>query len=212
MEQRLTKSQLTQIVAEVERLSQRQQEELDAAEVREILAELNLQPELLEEAMIQLRRREALTAQKRRHRWLISAVAIVLSLAIVSTIFWTQHRQQTLARILVEQDRITLRQDDGSQLSTVSRQAASELFYRVTLTEAPVGQKLSLSCNWHQPSGGIVHQNRYQTKQISTSIWNTYCRYTIGTTAPTGTWKVEMLLGDRLLSDATFEVISNEHL
>ncbi len=52
MEQRLTQSQLTQIVAEVERLSQRQQEELDTEEIREILQELNLQPELLEDAIV----------------------------------------------------------------------------------------------------------------------------------------------------------------
>ena len=209
MEQRLTQSQLTQIIAEVERLSQRQQEELDVAEVREILAELNLQPELLEDAMIQLQRREALLVQKRRNLWLISAVAIVLTLAIAGSLFWVQHRQQTLARIFAQQDRITLRQDNGSQINTVSRQASSELFYRVTLTEAPVGQKLSLSCNWHDPRGKIAHQNLYQTKKISTSIWNTYCRYTVGSTDPTGTWKVEMFLGDRLLSDATFEVISS---
>ncbi|NEP58240.1 MAG: DUF3859 domain-containing protein [Symploca sp. SIO2G7] len=206
MEQRLTQSQLTQIVAEVERLSQRQQEELNVAEVREILKELNLQPELLEDAMIQLRRREALTVQKRRNRWLISAVAIALTLAIAGSIFWVQHRQQTLAHILVQQDRITLEQDDGSQINTVSRQASSELFYRVTLAEAPIGQKLSLACNWNDPSGKIAHQNRYQTKEISTSIWNTYCRYTVGSTALKGTWKVEMFLGDRLLSDATFNV------
>jgi len=156
--------------------------------------------------MIQLQRREALLAQNQRNRWLISAVAIVLILAIAGSIFWVQHRQQTLARILAQQDRITLRQDDGNQINTVSRQASSELFYRVTLTEAPVGNKLSLSCNWHDPRGRIAHQNRYQTKKISTSIWNTYCRYTVGSTAPTGTWKVEMFLGDRLLSDATFNV------
>jgi len=206
MEKRLTQSQLTQIVAEVERLSQRQQEELDAQEIREILQELNLQPELLEDAMIQLQRREALSAQKRRNRLVISTVAVILTLAIAGTIFFRHQQQQTFARILVKQDRITLTQDNGSNISTVSRQASSELFYRVTLTEAPIGQKLSLSCNWKEPSGQIAHQNRYQTKKISTFIWNTYCRYTVDSTASTGTWKVEMFLGDRLLSDATFNV------
>ncbi|NEP11511.1 MAG: DUF3859 domain-containing protein [Symploca sp. SIO2C1] len=206
MEQRLTQSQLAQIVAEVERLSQRQQEELDTEEIREILQELNLQPELLEDAIVQLRRREALSAQKQRSRLVISTVAVILTLAIAITIFLKQQQQQTLARILVQQDRITLGQDDSSQVNTVSRQANSELFYRVTLTEAPIGKKLPLSCNWKEPSGDIVHQNRYQTKAITTFIWNTYCRYTIDSAAPTGTWKVEMYLGDRLLSDATFNV------
>ena len=206
MEQRLNQSQLTQIVAEVERLSQRQEEELNAEEIREILQELSLPPELLEDAMLQLRRREALSAQKRRNRWIISTVAVVLTLAITSTIFWRQYQQKTLAKILVQQDQITLGRDDGSQITTVSQQSSSELFYRVTLSEAPIGQKLSLSCNWSDPSGRIVHQNRYQTQEISTSVWSTYCRYTVAAGATQGTWKVEMFLGDGLLSDAKFNV------
>jgi hypothetical protein len=69
-----------------------------------------------------------------------------------------------------------------------------------------VGQRLSLSCNWIDPSGQIVHQNRYQTKEITTPIWNTFCRHNLGSEMPVGTWKVEAFLGDRRLSDATFEV------
>jgi len=57
MENRLTQTQLTQIVAEVERLSNLRQSELDSEEVKEILQELRLPPELLNEALIQLRRR-----------------------------------------------------------------------------------------------------------------------------------------------------------
>jgi len=111
-----------------------------------------------------------------------------------------------LTRVTAERDRITLVQDDGGNLSTVLRQTSGEVVYRVTLSDAPVGQKLSLSCNWMDPNGQIVHQNRYQTKEITTPVWNTICRHTIGSAAPVGMWKVQMLLGDRLLSDATFVV------
>ena len=121
------------------------------------------------------------------------------------TVF-TQSQQQLLTRVTAERDRITLVQDDGGDLSTVLRQTSGEVVYRVTLSDAPVGQKLSLSCNWMDPNGQIVHQNRYQTKEITTPVWNTVCRHTIGSAAPVGTWKVQMLLGDRLLSDATFVV------
>ncbi|MGK7877052.1 MAG: DUF3859 domain-containing protein [Xenococcaceae cyanobacterium] len=206
MEQRLTQAQLEQVVAEVQQLSQRQQAELDAEQVRDILRELNLPPEFLEEAMLQLRRREALAAQQRRNRWLLGSVVGSLALLVLGVTLFSQNQQQTLALVTAQRARLTRAQDDGGNLSTVSRQANGEVFYRVTLSNAPVGQKLSLSCNWIDPSRQIVHQNRYQTKEITTPVWNTFCRHTIGSAAPTGTWTVQAFLGDRLLSDTTFEV------
>ncbi len=206
MKQRLTQVQLEQVVAEVQRLSERQQAELDAEQVKGILQELNLSPELLEEAILQLHRREALVEQQRRRRWIIGSVIGLIALLLLGVTLFTQSQQQLLTRVTAERDRITLVQDDGGNLGTVLRQTSGEVVYRVTLSDAPVGQKLSLSCNWMDPNGQIVHQNRYQTKEITTPVWNTICRHTIGSAAPVGTWKVQMLLGDRLLSDATFVV------
>ncbi|AFY66240.1 hypothetical protein [Geitlerinema sp. PCC 7407] len=206
MKQRLTQVQLEQVVAEVQRLSERQQAELDAEQVKGILQELNLPPELLEEAILQLHRREALVEQQRRRRWIIGSVIGLIALLLLGVTVFTQSQQQLLTRVTAERDRITLVQDDGGDLSTVLRQTSGEVVYRVTLSDAPVGQKLSLSCNWMDPNGQIVHQNRYQTKEITTPVWNTICRHTIGSAAPVGTWKVQMLLGDRLLSDTTFVV------
>lgn len=206
MEQRLTQAQLEQIVAEVQRLSERQQDELDVGQVRDILGQLGLPPEFLEEAMVQLQRREALAAQKRRNYWITGGVIGAIVLILLGFTLFTQQQQQTLKRITAPLDRLTLAEDDGGNLSTVSRQTPVEVFYRVTLSAAPVNQKLSLSCNWIDPRGQIVHQNHYQTKTIARPIWQTHCRYTIGSSAPVGTWKVEAFLGDRLLSDATFDV------
>jgi hypothetical protein len=206
VQQRLTQEQLTQIVAEVEQLSVRQQNELDAAEVREILTELNLPPELLEDAIAQLQRREALAAQQRRNRWIIGGIAAAIAtLATTIAVVSWQH-QRALNRVTAQHDRITLTQDDGGNLSKIDRQANSEVFYRVMLKQAPVGEKLELACNWSDPNGQIVHQNRYQTKEINTPVWNTFCRHTIGAGASPGTWTVEMFLGDRQLSDITFDV------
>jgi len=206
MEQGLTDTQLAKVVAEVQRLSQRQQAELAPEQVREILQELNLPPELLEEAMIQLDRREALADQQKRDHWIIGGVIGVVALCVIGFIVFTQNQQQITARVTVIRDRVTLNQDNGGNLSTVPRQNSGEIFYRITLSDAPVGQQLSLSCNWIAPSGQIVHQNRYQTKEIAAPIWNTFCRYSLGSEMPVGTWKVEAFLGDRRLSDSTFEV------
>ena len=68
MENRLTQAQLTQIVSEVQRLSNVRESELNSAEVTQILQELGLPTELLDEALIQLQRREALDEPQRRTR------------------------------------------------------------------------------------------------------------------------------------------------
>lgn len=207
MEKRFSPEQLEQVVAEVERLSRRQQAELDTGQVKDILRELNLPPELLEEATLQVRRREALAARKRRSRWLIGlAVGSIAGLA-VSALFLTWNQKQTLERVMAIDDRLTGNRDTGDNLTSVSRPIGGEvLFYRVTLANAPEGQKLALSCNWSDPRGRIVHQNRYRTQKITTSIWNTFCRYPLGSAAPVGRWKVELFLGDRRLDEMTFDV------
>jgi len=206
METRLTQTQLQQVVAEVQQLSLQRESELDATQVREILQELNLPPELLEDAMIQLHRREALKVQQWRNRWIGGGIAVALVLITIGGTLFNQQQQQTLGNVMAQRDRITLAQDDGGNLNTVSSQANGEVFYRVTLSNAPVGEKLALSCKWSNPNGQIVRENRYQTKEINSPVWNTACRHNIGSAAPIGTWKVQAFVGDRLLSDATFDV------
>lgn len=204
MQKRLSQDQLVKIVGEVERLSQRQQEELEPEQVQQILRELNLPPELLDEAMLQLQRREALAVETHRKRWIIAGVLTVLAVSIAGVGLFMQQRQQAIARVSAQEDRITLLQDTGSPLFTVTRPA--DVYYRVLLKDAPQHERLALACNWISPSGQIAKQNRYQTQSIDRSLWPTHCHFPIGTAAAAGTWKVEMLLEDRPISDATFEV------
>jgi hypothetical protein len=203
MENRLTQTQLTQIVAEVERLSNLRQSELDSEEVKKILQELSLPPELLNEALIQLQRREALAQQQRRNRWIAGGLAAA---AIAITGFYIQQNRQAIDRVSIQQNRITSVQDDGGNLTVVSRQNNPEIFYRTTLKDAPIGKKLSLSCDWIDPSGQVVKQNHYQTRQIDKPIWNTHCRYQIGTAAATGNWQVKMFVESRAIGSASFQV------
>lgn len=204
MQKRLSQDQLVKIVGEVERLSQRQQEELEPEQVQQILRELNLPPELLDEAMLQLQRREALAVETRRKRWIIAGILTVLVVSIAGVGFFIQQHQQAIARVSAQQDRITRLQDTGGTLATVTRPA--DVYYRVTLKDAPQGQQLSLACDWIDPSGQIVKQNRYQTQQIDRSVWPTHCHFLINTAAAAGTWKVQMFVEGRPISDATFEV------
>ncbi|MEH2075687.1 MAG: DUF3859 domain-containing protein [Nostoc sp.] len=206
MTQRLTQEQLSQIVTEVEGLQVRREAELDQQQVREILQELNLPPELLDEALIQLNRRQALEVQQRRNRWIASGVVALLIILSASTIFFIRQQNSALSRVSAQQDRITLGQNTGGDLKIVSRQTNPEVFYRVTLKDAPLAKKLALSCNWIEPSGQIVKQNKYQTREINTSIWDTQCRYTINPAATVGNWQVQMFVEGRQISDETFEV------
>jgi hypothetical protein len=204
MEQRLTTQQLNQIVGEVERLANRQQDELDRSEVQKILQELNLPPELLDEAMVQVQRKEALAQQRKRNLGIAIASVAALIILVAGTSLFFQNQANSIAKIKVSQARITLAQDGGENLSSVNKGA--DLTYRVRLDDAPVGEKLNLTCNWLDPAGSIAHTNRYATKNITTPVWNTQCRYQLPASAASGGWKVQILVGDRSIQQAPFEV------
>ncbi|MDZ8026033.1 MAG: DUF3859 domain-containing protein [Nostoc sp. SerVER01] len=206
MTPRLTQEELAQIVTEVESLQTRREAELDQQQVKEILQEMNLPPELLDEALIQLSRRQVLSVQQRRNRWITSGVVALLAVVSASTIFVMQQHNSALARVSAQQDQIALAKSNSGNLETISRQANAEVFYRVILKDAPLGKKLALSCNWIDPNGQIVKQNSYQTREINTSVWNTQCRHTINSAAKVGKWQVQMFLEGRQISDETFQV------
>jgi len=206
MNNRLTQAQLSQIVGEVGRLSQRRDDELDPEQVKQILQELSLPPELLDEALVQIRRREALAVRQQRNRWIAGGVIASLVVAIAGTTVFIQQNQQAIARVSSAQSQIALTQDGSSTLKEVNRQASPLIYYRVTLKDAPIGKKLSLSCDWIDPSGQVVHQNRWETQTINKAVWSTHCRYQFSPAASPGNWKVQMSLGERTLSTTSFTV------
>jgi len=205
MNQPLNQEQLNQIIAEVQGLQLRQEAELNQQQVKEILQDLNLPPELLDEALIQVRRKQALQVQQSRHKLIGLGVAAAVIMSIGLTVFFHQQKSSLLANVSAQQDKITLK-SNNENLKNISRQANSELVYRVTLKDAPIGKKLNLSCNWIDPNGQVVKQNQYQTREIKTSVWDTFCRYSINPTTPVGNWQVQMLLEGRKISEATFVV------
>ncbi|BBD70187.1 hypothetical protein NIES4072_65530 [Nostoc commune NIES-4072] len=206
MNQRLTTEQLTQIVAEVGNLQTRKEAEIEPEQVKQILQELGLPPDLLDEALVQVQRRQVLKVQEKRNRTIAIGVIAAIAIVIMGTLFSIQQHNSTLERVSTQRNRITLTQDDGSDLRNISRQNSPEVFYRVTLKDAPIGQKLDLTCNWINPNGEIVKQNRYQTREIDKSIWDTQCRYIIGSASTPGKWKAQIFLQGRQLSETEFEV------
>ena len=205
MNQPLNQEQLNQIIAEVQTLQLRQESELNQQQIKEILQDLNLPPELLDEALIQILRKQALEVQQSRNKLIGFVVATSVIIGIGLTVFFHQQKSSLLANISAQQDKITLT-SNNENLKNISRQANSELVYRVTLKNAPIGKKLNLSCNWIDPNGQVVKQNQYQTREIKTSVWDTFCRYSINPTTAVGNWQVQMLLEGRKISEETFVV------
>lgn len=206
MNNRLSQEELAQIIAEVERLSQYRETELDQEQVKEILQELGLSPELLEDAVLQIRRKRALEEQQQRRRWIAIAIVAVVFAAIITTTLFIQKREQAYSRITTYQSRITLAQDNGENLSIIERQQTPQVYYRVTLSHAPIGEKLSLRCNWIDPTNKVAHQNRYSTRKLEQEVWTTYCYYQFNQGTTPGKWQVQMLLGNRILSSSSFRV------
>lgn len=207
MGDRLTDEQLAKVVAEATRLSGR--DDLDREQIEQVLVDLDLSPDVLDDALVQMKRREALVVQekrRRRWRWLGVSTTLVVGGAIALSVSNQHQYQQSLTQVEVVQERVTLSQDAGGQIQLVNRQNNPDVVYRVTLSDAPVDHKLSLSCQWTTPDGRVVRENRYQTRRITTPVWETHCHYQLGSASPDGMWTVEMFLGDRSISRSTFEV------
>ncbi|NEO56491.1 MAG: hypothetical protein F6K54_27475 [Okeania sp. SIO3B5] len=208
-EERLTQAQFTQLVAEVEQLSKQRDEEIDREQMQQILQELNLPTDLVDEAMMQWRRREALVAEKKRNKLITVGVFSGLAVVIAASFLWFQTQKQALNNVYTNsgQSQLTFETNSGRKsLTIIDSQKNPEVFYRVTLQDAPIGKKLSLRCNWINSNGEISHQNSYQTKQINKAVWPTSCKYKFHPASPVGNWQVEMYLGDRFLSRTEFTV------
>ena len=205
MQQRLTPEQVSQIVAEVERLSQRRQSEIEVEELQQILRELNLPDDLLDEAVMQVYRKQALDNQKKRNRWIIGGITAVVMGAVAATFVMQQQQQQALKGISYD-GRLGFRPNDSASLEEIERKNTPEVFYNVTLRDAPVGKQVKFGCNWLKPNREIAYKNSWKTKTIATDIWNTHCRYKFKENDATGKWIVQITLDDEAKTSNTFFV------
>lgn len=206
MKSQLTEKQWSEVVAEVTRLAQTREDEQTQREITaQVLQELQLPTDLLDDAMQQVRYREALAKQRRQRIWLSVAGVTLLLVLVVSVWMWSASRSASFARIQSDPGRVTRTVDQGATLATVTPDG-QEVFFRATLREVPLGETLNLSCDWLDATGKIFHQSRWETRVTDKAVWETQCRCQLGTAAPKGKWKVEMKLGDRILTATEFKV------
>ena len=115
-----------------------------------------------------------------------------------------ERKDQTEARVTASAGRLTL-EDAGKSLEVIDRRSQPEVWYRVTLT-TPIGRSLSLICEWIDPNYRVAHRNRYQTKVITRTPWETHARFRLKPDSAVGTWKVRLILQGRELHSLAFRV------
>lgn len=137
--------------------------------------------------------------------WLVALLALALAGAAFLWYHFTR-KDRARAAVTASSGRLTLDRDDGGDLQSVDRRARPELWYRVKLEGAPVGERLRLRCEWVDPAGKVYHRNNYETRLIDSPDWPTHARCRLGPDAPAGTWTVRLSLEGRVLHSRTFEV------
>lgn len=225
MKQKLTPSQATGVIFPVEELAPDQQVELDWEEVKGG-RELPFPDRLLDQVRVSRERGKALPIPRKGQkpsltipfadllRKMAAIAQVGLLGAMISGMIWINHRKEAIANRIAHpppsRTRIILSNDYGNYFVVFNRQERPHLYYRVTLQNPPKEQKLSLklslNCDWIDPTGQVVHRNLYQTKLIHHRVWTSACSYQLGDKAKPGTWQVKMSLGVSLLTKTEFIV------
>jgi hypothetical protein len=135
-----------------------------------------------------------------------AAVVVVLVVGGICTWYYVKSRAEEMNAVTASSGRVTLEKDNGDSLETIGRKEEPEIWYRVTLENAPIGRELALTCEWIDPSGRVAQRNQYQTKEITRTPWPTHARYRLRPDAPLGSWTVRLLLDGRELRTRTFMV------
>lgn len=186
------RERLPEVVAEVDRLAQRDRDVLDPKEARAILAEVGLPPELLEEAQLELRRRDEEKARRRRLLGIGLAAALVIAGGATAWVVSTRGRDAALAQTTGARSTLVDERTPGKDVSSARRAETPTLRLEVELARAPRGAEIALACNWTGPGGTVQHQNTWKTKPVDRDPWPTHCRFTVPSNAETGQWRVKM--------------------
>ncbi|MGG6264936.1 hypothetical protein ACQ4M3_02575 [Leptolyngbya sp. AN03gr2] len=199
----LTEAQLDQIVAELDRLQD--DSEFDDHQIKEILQTLDLPNDLLEAAIAQVHHRRLLFQKQQRKKIVLSTIAIMIAGLTTTIAVVHQKRENQLNRIGAIQHIVTL-ESSAKPVTQFDRQKDQQIFYRVTLKNAPINNRLRISCRWSNSTGQIVHQSRYQTEEISRSPWVVTCNAPLTPQSQAGKWNVKMSVEERSISDRSFTV------
>lgn len=199
----LTEAQLDQIVAEIDRLQD--DTEFEDYQIKEILQTLNLPNDLLEAAIAQVHYRRLLLQKQQRRKIVLSTIAMMIAGLTTTITVVYQKQQNRLDRIAAIQNIVTL-ESSAKPVKQIDRQKDQQVFYRVTLKNVPINERLRVRCQWRDSTGQLVHQSRQQTEEISRSPWVVTCNAPLTAPSQPGTWNVKMSVEERSLIDRSFIV------
>ncbi len=136
-------------------------------------------------------------------------IAVILGLLLVGSIFATfrliRQKGETIERITAADARLTPEDDKSRNLTEIPR-LNEWVYYRVMLKDVPLGEKLTMDCEWTDPSGQPVKQNHYETQAVTHDPWETHCRGRFGPDSAAGAWTVVMYVHRRAISRTSFTV------
>jgi hypothetical protein len=131
--------------------------------------------------------------------------ALVLAIALLGGV-WLRTGKSERRPLAATAARFTLIEDTDGDTRGFAAEQSPDIYYRVTLHDAPRHERLSLDCEWLNPSGQAVLANHYQTRVVTTSVWNTHCHQQFGRDAPRGQWQARILFEGRVLRQDAFEL------
>jgi len=140
-------------------------------------------------------------------------VMVLVVLGVISgwgTWRWISARNAAIERVGVYQSRFTLTEDHGEDLGEVQGASSPTVFYRVTLKDAPLGQKLSMHCDWIDPRGQVAQRRNYETLTITSESWKTHCKAEFGPASKPGIWAVEMYVLKRQISRSSIRLLQGD--
>lgn len=203
-EHKIAERDMLRLVEEVSKLDSERQQMLDKSQVAKILDDLNLPSDLLNEA---LERLEYKKARERRQKAFklnstvvaIAAVAIGIAYGYINA---TQVHQYD--KISASDARITISADSAEALASVK--PGGTIFVHTVLHNVPVHKQLPLHAKWFTPDGNLFHENDWQTRDTTSSTWDTHAKVVIPDGAPSGKWMVQISVAGREVISKIFNV------
>ena len=205
---RLPEDDLPDVVEEAAHLADERGRTLGRAQVAEVLAEVDLPADLVDEAHDRVLAKRAEARDRKRKRVLLGTLltgTLAFGLAVA---VWSSGRAATMANITAQSGQLSLGApaEGGRATSAFRAVDRPDVFYTVTLTNAPTGQTLDVRCDYRDPSGSVARQITYTTKTIKTPVWETHGHYVLPAAAPAGAWSVEMTVENNALRREQFHV------
>jgi hypothetical protein len=138
-------------------------------------------------------------------RTVAGVLGALLIAAVAGTFYMIRQKRIGLDRVWAQEAKLTIGEDSES-LQEIEREGQPEVFYRVTLRDMPLGDRVQMECRWVNAQGRITRNNKYQTQKVTSATWHTWCRERLVRDSPPGDWTVEMYLDGRRISTTEFRV------